>query len=94
MTKSQSREMVRVIEHGDEIERTLLAYFHQHPQAADTLRGIVNWWLPQQRYESESRRIEHALCELVAEGVLCCDQLPDGEVLYALNNHLTPPQLH
>jgi hypothetical protein len=68
-----------------EIERSVLAYLHQHPQAADTLRGIVHWWLPQQRYESGCQRIELVLSELVARGVLRRDPLPHGDALYALN---------
>lgn len=71
-----------------EVERSVLAYLHSHPQAADTLRGIVNWWLPRQRYEISCRRIEHVLERLVAEGLLHRDELPDGEVLYALNRHV------
>lgn len=74
-----------------EIEHSVLAYLHSHPQAADTLHGIVNWWLPRQRYESGCLRIEHVLDTLVAEGLLHRDELPDGEVLYALNRHTRPP---
>ncbi|MEO6926038.1 MAG: hypothetical protein ABI129_05150 [Rhodanobacter sp.] len=70
-----------------EIEHSVLAYLRSHPQAADTLRGIVNWWLPLQRYESGCVRIEHALVALVARGELCCKELPGGEVLYGLCNH-------
>ncbi|MEO6800336.1 MAG: hypothetical protein ABI178_10400 [Rhodanobacter sp.] len=70
-----------------EIRQLVLAYLQRHPQAADTLRGIVNWWLPRQRYESDMQRIEHVLHHLVAEGWLHRDRLPDGEVLYALNKH-------
>lgn len=68
-----------------EIEHAVLAYLHQHPQAADTLRGIVNWWLPQQRYESNRQRIEQVLARLVEQGLVRRDTLPDGEVLYTLN---------
>ena len=67
-----------------DIETAVLAYLHRRPRAADTLRGIVNWWLPLQRYESGAQRIELALTELVTSGLLRCDRLPDGEVLYAL----------
>ncbi len=49
-----------------EVENSVLAYLHGHPQAADTLRGIVNWWLPRQRYENDCQRIEQAL------GGWCC----------------------
>lgn len=89
MTKHQGKSTVG--EGEMEIERSVLAYLHAHPQAADTLRGIVNWWLPLQRYESGSLRIEHVLSRLVAEGLLHRDELPDGEVLYALNRHAKPP---
>lgn len=77
-----------------EVERTVLAYLRHHPQAADTLRGIVNWWLPQQRYECGCQHIEQVLGRMVAEGLLDRDRLPDGEVLYALNKHTRSPQPH
>lgn len=81
-----------VVEDEVEIEHSILAYLHHHPQAADTLRGIVNWWLPQQRYESGCQRIEQVLRGLVARGLLRCDPVPHGEVLYALNQHARPSQ--
>ena len=76
----------------DEIERSVLAYLHQHPQAADTLRGIVHWWLPQQRYESGCQHIERVLDELVTRGVLRRDPLPHGDALYALNRGTDAPR--
>ncbi|MFC5437159.1 hypothetical protein ACFPME_11365 [Rhodanobacter umsongensis] len=89
MTKQPCTETA---EDQGEIESSVLAYLHRHPQAADTLRGIVNWWLPQQRYESGCQRIERVLSELVARGVLRRDPLPHGDVLYALNRPAGPPQ--
>ncbi|SFS14407.1 hypothetical protein SAMN05216570_3081 [Dyella sp. OK004] len=76
-----------------EVERAVLAYLERHPDAADTLDGIVSWWLPQQRYEIERQRIEQALGHLVALGRLRCDRLPGGDVLYALNRS-DPPAVH
>jgi hypothetical protein len=69
-----------------EIERSLLSYLRGHPQAADTLDGIVEWWLPLQRYETARLRIEGALERLVADGILRRDLLHDGAVLYALRD--------
>ena len=74
----------------DEIRHAVLAYLHAHPQAADTLHGIANWWLPRQRYDDSCVRIEQVLAGLVAEGLLHHDQLPGGEVLYALNRPTHP----
>lgn len=70
----------------DEIERSLLAYLRGHPQAADTLDGIVEWWLPLQRYETARRRVENAVEKLVSRGVLRRDSLQNGDVLYALRD--------
>ena len=69
-----------------EIGRAVLAYLRERPDAADTLAGIVEWWLPQQRYETERSRIRAALDELVASGALRRDRRPGGNDLYALND--------
>jgi hypothetical protein len=73
-------------EDDGEIERSLLAYLRSHPRAADTLDGIVNWWLPLQRYETARLRIECALEKLVVDGTLQRDLLQDGVALYTLRN--------
>ncbi|WNL45674.1 hypothetical protein RKE25_20035 [Dyella sp. BiH032] len=73
-----------------EVQTSVLAYLHRHPEAADTLDGIVNWWLPRQRLDTARQRIEAALEALVAEGRLCRHALPGGTVLYALANHPSP----
>lgn len=75
-----------------EVERAVMGYLGAHPDAADTLDGIVDWWLPQQRYETERRRIDAALRTLVARGLLRRSGLPGGTELYALNDvRNTPP---
>ena len=67
-----------------EVQEAVLAYLHRHPNAADTLDGIVSWWLPQQRYEIERQHIKRTLGDMVDRGELHCYHLPDGAVLYAL----------
>lgn len=74
-----------------EVEAAVLAYLHRHPQAADTLEGVVQWWLPQQRYETARRRIERVLEDLVARGELRCERLPGGATLYRLNRAAAAP---
>lgn len=82
MTENPSEKVAG--EGHTEVEKSILDYLGRHQQAADTLRGIVNWWLPLQRYESDCQRIEHVLEAMVARGKLCRNQLPGGDVLYAL----------
>jgi Fe2+ or Zn2+ uptake regulation protein len=62
----------------------ILAYLRAHPAAADTVDGIVEWWLPRQRYETAKAAIQRALDSLVAEGVI--DELVSdvGTRLYRL----------
>jgi hypothetical protein len=77
--------------YSGEVERAVMGYLRAHPDAADTLDGVVGWWLPQQRYETERMRIEAALRVLVARGLLRRSGLPGGTELYALNDVTTAP---
>jgi Fe2+ or Zn2+ uptake regulation protein len=67
-----------------EIEDAVMEYLRNHPNAADTLDGIVDWWLPQQRYETARARIASALIRLVDAGLLHRHSLPGGRELYEL----------
>lgn len=69
-----------------EIEEAVLSFLDRHPQAADTLEGIANWWLPQQRYVTAEARIEAVLRQLVMEGALQMRRLPDGTPIYTRNH--------
>ncbi len=61
----------------------ILGYLRAHPQAADTVDGIVGWWLPRQRHDEAVDRVQDALDKLVASGLLEKITLVDGTVLYA-----------
>jgi len=69
-----------------EVEDAVLAYLLRHPRAADTLDGIVSWWLPRQRYETARSRIARSLGNLVTRGLVRRVRLPDGAVFYTLND--------
>jgi len=60
----------------------ILAYLDAHPQAADSLEGIVLWWLPRQRFVEARARIQESLEQLVDRGLVERTHLPDGTVLY------------
>lgn len=78
--------------HDVEIEEAVLSYLGRHPNAADTLDGIANWWLPRQRLVTAQARIEAVLLQLVDEGVLQMRRLPNGAALYTLETGQRPPQ--
>jgi hypothetical protein len=55
-----------------------------HPDAADSIEGIIDWWLPIQRYETARVAVERALKELVSEGTVEEVDCGAGRVLYKL----------
>lgn len=70
----------------------ILEYLRAHPGAADSLDGIVIWWLSRQRYETASEAIQEALNDLEAQGVIEAVTLGDGRRLYRLSAQSGPSQ--
>ena len=66
---------------GDEI----LAYLVKHPEAQDTLEGITEWWLLEQRIRSAVAEVDGVLHNLVADDLLLKRQCADGRTYYGLN---------
>jgi hypothetical protein len=69
----------------NDVREEILSYLRNHPNAADTLEGILNWWLPRQRYETEQQRIAQSLEYLVMQGLVSKKVLSDGTILYLRN---------
>ena len=77
--------------HIAQLRDEILKYLAAHPQAADTVGGIANWWLPRQRYEEEIQRVQEALDELVERGLVARTTVADGTILY---EHLREQTVH
>jgi hypothetical protein len=75
--------------HNDEARITclrgaILEYVQRNPDAADTLRGVTDWWLPaEHRATTPAPMLERALEDLVALQLIARMALPDGTILYA-----------
>lgn len=65
-----------------EQREAILRYLAAHPHAADTVDGVVSWWLPLQRYKDTHEDIEKILEDLANEGHLLKKNLPDNKVIY------------
>ena len=65
------------------LREAIIEYLQRNPEAADTLGGIVNWWLPARPVRVETSWVERALEQLVAEGLAVKSVLVGGTVLYA-----------
>lgn len=66
-----------------EVAQEISHYLESHPEAADTLEGVVNWWLARQRYEYSYRMVKQALEHLVEEGKVARQVTVGGGIVYA-----------
>ena len=62
-----------------DLRNAILLYLKNNPNAADSLEGIMRWWVPQKNDELDIKQI---LEQLVAEGLIEERFLVDGTILY------------
>lgn len=65
--------------------REILDHLLQHPDACDTFDGIAHWWLLEQQLRTWLPRVDQAIQELVALGLLQATCGPDGIIRYRGN---------
>lgn len=65
------------------VEFELLGYLARRPDACDTIEGIIDWWLYDQRRTIGRDTITAAVARLVADGALREQRGPGGQILYA-----------
>jgi hypothetical protein len=70
---------------GSEIAYDILAYLSEHPEAQDTLQGIVQWWLLEQEIKTRISQVERALAGLVAERLVVKRKGKDSQTHYRIN---------
>jgi hypothetical protein len=63
----------------------ILAYLAEHPDADDTLEGVMEWWLLEQRIKHWTAEVQAALAGLVAEGLLLERRDRAGRTHYCVN---------
>lgn len=62
--------------------RLIERYLARHPDASDTLDGVVRWWLTRQCYEEAQAVAEAALATLVQRGVIRARRGKDNRIIY------------
>ncbi len=63
----------------------ILFYLVEHPEAQDTLEGIVEWWLLERAIKSQETQIVKAVAELVAKGFITEHKGRDSQTHYRIN---------
>ena len=69
-----------------EVARDLLSYLIENPDAADTLEGIVEWWLLERKIHIGIVKVKQALEQMTAKGLILARMGSDSRVRYLINN--------
>ena len=67
----------------------ILDYLARHPEAQDTLDGILHWWVLDSCVKRWAPRIAETVAKLVEQGFLDEKRSPDGQTFY----HVSPRYL-
>jgi len=68
-----------------ETAQAILEYLHEHPDAQDTLPGIAEWWLPDEKTKARLAIVKAALHQLAAEGLVLERRSKDSQTHYRIN---------
>jgi hypothetical protein len=63
----------------------ILGYLGTHCDAQDTVEGIAEWWLLEQRVRHVITEVKQGLDELMVQGIVLENRGQDGHVRYRLN---------
>ena len=67
------------------VAQELLGYLARHPDAQDTLEGILEWWLLEEKIRRRAFEVKEALAELVKSGLLRERKGKDDRTHYRVN---------
>jgi hypothetical protein len=65
----------------------ILDYLARHPDAQDTIDGIVHWWVLDACVQKWAPKIAKAVAQLVERGFLEEKLSSDGKVFYHISPH-------
>ena len=68
-----------------QIAECIVSYLNSHPNAADTVEGITEWWLLRQQIEVSSALVQQALDCLVSKSVVKFNVNLSGNKVYSKN---------
>lgn len=69
----------------EEARQLLLRYLAHHPEAGDTMEGIIRWWFMREKIESDIAMLTGIVQKLVNEGYLI-EKGGRGAAYYVVNS--------
>ncbi len=76
---------VSVSKEISDVEYEILTYMAKHPDAQDTLEGIVQWWLLERNIEHQSALVKKILSDLARKGLILENRNRDERLRYQVN---------
>jgi hypothetical protein len=74
----------RCLTDKSQIAHEILAYLAEHPDAQDTLEGIVHWWLLERNIKYQMNFVREILDDLVLRGSVRKVELGSSVTLYQI----------
>jgi hypothetical protein len=68
------------------ITREILSYLLTHRKAEDTIEGIVDWWLLEERIRYRTKVVQTVLDKLVEERFVLVRRSTDEKIRYGIND--------
>jgi len=72
-------------EKKEQLAEEILQYLIDHPNAQDTLKGIVTWWLLERTIRHRTALVKEVLDKLVADGLVIAQQGSDSQTHYKID---------
>lgn len=64
----------------------ILTYLLAHSEAEDTIEGIVDWWLLEEKIKHRMNEVQAVLDELVAQTLITTRKSKDSRIRYRIND--------
>ena len=68
----------------DLLSQRIISYLKKHPEAGDTLEGIVTWWLEQERIDRVVDDVADVLRSLEKKGAVLAHRTQAGTTIYKI----------
>jgi len=67
------------------LAQRIISYLEKHPEAGDTLEGIVTWWLEQERIDRVVDDVADILRSLEKKGTVQAHRTQTGATIYKIS---------
>lgn len=77
--------MNQINEKKKQLRGEILQYLIDHPNAQDTVKGIVTWWFLERTIKPRTALVEEVLEKLADDGLVIAHKGSDSQTRYKMN---------